>query len=69
MAEKSISFFQGIKHVPNLDQLDQEKQPMKTDEKPVIEENSDNEKISLSDFCTYLRLDGRTSLSDKNHTF
>lgn len=50
MAEKSISFFQGVTYVPNLEDLDQEKQLMKADEKPVIEENSNNEKLSLSDF-------------------
>lgn len=53
MAEKSLSFFQGVKYVPNLNEMDEEKQPMKTDEKSVAAttENSKDEKLSLSDFC------------------
>lgn len=54
MAEKSTSFFQGIKYVPNLEELDQEKQPMKVDEKPAHEKNANDEPLSFSDFCEFL---------------
>lgn len=54
MAEKSLSFFQGIKYVPNLKELDEEKQPMKMDEKAVATtDNSKDEKLSFSDFCKF----------------
>lgn len=53
MAEKSLSFFQGIKYVPNLKELDQEKQPMNADEKPTIADDVNAEKLSLSDFCKF----------------
>lgn len=50
MAEKSMSFFQGVKYVPTLNELDQEKQPMKSAEKSAIEGDSDDEQLSFSDF-------------------
>lgn len=54
MAEKSTNFFQGIKYVPNLEELDQEKQPMKVDEKRANEKNANDEPLSFSDFCEFL---------------
>lgn len=56
MAERSMSFFQGIKYVPNMEELDQEKQPMKIDEKPANEKNTNDENLSFSDFCEFHRL-------------
>lgn len=47
---QSVTFFQGIKN----DQLEQEKQPMKTAEKAIMEDSSDSEKLSLSDFCKFV---------------
>lgn len=57
MAEKSTRFFQGIKYVPNLEELDQEKQPMKIDEKSANEKHAIEENLSISDFCKFLPIE------------
>lgn len=41
--------------MPNLQELDEEKQPMKMDEKVVVAEEPIDAKLSLSDFCKCLQ--------------
>lgn len=65
-AEKSLSFFQGVKHVPKLEILEQELKAINVEEKPVDEKaelekqqqkeeviDEEDESLSLRDFCKF----------------